>query len=93
MLLLLLAVRKQPLHRVLAYAWNPTVVLSFAMSGHRGSLAILTPLVAILLIIGGRTALSIAFLALEYLPAYTWLAVWGWKTQRARAARVPGSRN
>jgi len=33
-LMLLLAAMKQPLHRVLAYAWNPTVLISFAMSGH-----------------------------------------------------------
>jgi len=33
-LMLLLAAMKQPLHRMLAYAWNPTVLISFAMSGH-----------------------------------------------------------
>lgn len=33
-LTLLLAAMKQPLHRVLAYAWNPAVLISFAMSGH-----------------------------------------------------------
>ncbi len=69
-LLVLLAVRKQPLHRVLIYAWNPTVVVSFAMSGHHDSLAILTLLVSILFIIGRRPALSIAFLALSFLSKF-----------------------
>lgn len=69
-LLLLLAVRKQPLHRVLIYAWNPTVVVSFAMSGHHDSLAILTLLVSIVFIIGRRPVLSIAFLALSFLSKF-----------------------
>lgn len=69
-LLVLLAVRKQPLARVLAYAWNPTVVISFAMCGHHDSLAILTLLAAILLIISERAALSIAFLALSFLSKF-----------------------
>src|SRR5258708_5650999 len=34
LLWLLLAAMQLPLHRVLAYAWNPAVLLSFAMSGH-----------------------------------------------------------
>lgn len=66
-LLLLLAVLKQPLHRVLTYAWSPTVVVSFALCGHHDSLAILTLLAANLFIIGYRPALSIAFLALSFL--------------------------
>ena len=69
-LLILLAVRKQPLHRVLIYAWNPTVVVSFAMSGHHDSLAILTLLVSMLFIIGRRPVLSIAFLALSFLSKF-----------------------
>ncbi len=69
-LLLLLAVLKQPPHRVLTYAWNPTVVVSFAMCGHHDSLAILTLLTANLLIIAHRRALSIAFLALAFLAKY-----------------------
>jgi len=69
-LLLLLAIRKQPLQRVLAYAWNPTVVVSFAMDAHHDSLAILTLLVAILFIINERWTLSIAFLALSFLSKF-----------------------
>ena len=69
-LLLLLGVRKQPLHRVLIYAWNPAVVVSFAMSGHHDSLAILTLLVAVLFIIGGRATLSIVLLALSFLSKF-----------------------
>jgi len=66
-LLLLLAALKQPLHRSVAYAWNPTVVVSFAMGGHHDSLAILALLVANLLIITHRRALSMAFLAAAFL--------------------------
>lgn len=66
-LLLLLAALKQPLHRSVAYAWNPTVVVSFAMGGHHDSLAILALLVANLLIITQRRALSMVFLAAAFL--------------------------
>jgi alpha-1,6-mannosyltransferase len=69
-LLLLLAVRKQPLARVLAYAWNPTVVVSFAMDAHHDSLAILTLLAAILLIISERPILSIVSLALSFVSKF-----------------------
>lgn len=69
-LLLLLAIRKLPLQRVLAYAWNPTVVVSFALCGHHDSLAILTLLAAILLIINRQRALSIMFLALSFLAKF-----------------------
>jgi len=69
-LLLLLAVQRQPLHRVLTYAWNPAVVVSFAMCGHHDSLAILTLLAANLLIISSRRALSIAFLTLSFLSKF-----------------------
>lgn len=69
-ILLLLAVLKLPLARVLAYAWNPTVVVSFAMCGHHDSLAILTLLAANLFIIGSRPVLSIAFLALSFLSKF-----------------------
>ncbi|HEV2494802.1 MAG TPA: hypothetical protein VG204_17205 [Terriglobia bacterium] len=65
--LLLLAALKQPLHRSVAYAWNPTVVVSFAMGGHHDSLAILALLVANLLIITHRRVLSIVFLAAAFL--------------------------
>ncbi len=69
-LLMLLAARNQPLAHVLAYAWNPTVIVSFAMCGHNDSLAILMLLGANLFIIGYRPALSIAFLALSFLSKY-----------------------
>ncbi|HLV94923.1 MAG TPA: hypothetical protein VKS44_07010 [Candidatus Acidoferrales bacterium] len=45
--MLLLSVLKQPLHRVLAYAWNPAVLISFALSGHFDSLAIVAFLAAL----------------------------------------------
>lgn len=66
-LLLLLAATKQPLHQVLAYAWNPTVLISFALSGHFDSLAIVTFLAALLFLITNRQALSMAALALSFL--------------------------
>src|SRR5258708_36888474 len=57
-LMLLLAATKQPLHRVLAYAWNPTVLISFAMSGHFDSLAIVTFLTALFFLLTTRPPLS-----------------------------------
>ena len=69
-LMFLLAVMKQPLHRVLAYAWNPTVLISFAMSGHFDSLAIVTFLVALLFLVTNRPALSMGALALSFLSKF-----------------------
>jgi hypothetical protein len=70
MLMLLLAAMKQPLHRMLIYAWNPTVLVSFAMSGHFDSLAIVTLLIALLLLIRNRPAVSLAALALSFLSKF-----------------------
>jgi hypothetical protein len=66
-LLLLLAAMNLPLHRVLAYAWNPAVLLSFAMSGHFDPLAILMLLAALFFLVRNRPKLSIAALALAFL--------------------------
>jgi len=67
MLLLLLASMKLPVHRVLAYAWNPAVLISFAMSGHFDPLAILMLLAALFFLARNRPKLSIAALALAFL--------------------------
>jgi hypothetical protein len=69
-LLLLLKIRKQPLERVLMYAWNPGVVVAFAMCGHHDSLAILALLAANLFIIRQLGTLSISFLALSFLSKF-----------------------
>jgi len=69
-ILLLLAARKQPLQSVLMYAWNPSVVVAFAMCGHHDALAILTLLAANLLIIAKRGSASIALLALSFLSKF-----------------------
>jgi alpha-1,6-mannosyltransferase len=69
-LMLLLAAVKQPLHRVLAYAWNPTVLISFAMSGHFDSLAIVTFLAALFFLVTNRSALSMGALALSFLSKF-----------------------
>ncbi len=70
LLMLLLAAMKQPLHRVLAYAWNPAVLISFAMSGHFDSLAIVTFLAALFFLVTHRPALSMAALALSFLSKF-----------------------
>jgi len=70
LLILLLAAMKQPLHRVLAYAWNPAVLISFAMSGHFDSLAIVTFLAALFFLLTNRPALSTAALALSFLSKF-----------------------
>src|SRR6266852_6175952 len=69
-LMLLLAAMKQPLHRVLAYAWNPAVLISFAMSGHFDSLAIVTFLAALFFLVTNRPALSMGALALSFLSKF-----------------------
>jgi hypothetical protein len=69
-LLMLLAAMKQPLHHVLAYAWNPTGLVSFAMSGHFDSLAIVTFLAALFFLVTNRRALSMAALALSFLSKF-----------------------
>jgi hypothetical protein len=70
LLLLLLAAMKEPLHRVLAYAWNPAVLISFAMSGHFDSLAIVAFLAALFFLLSNRPALSITALALSFLSKF-----------------------
>lgn len=70
LLLLLLTAMKLPLHRVLAYAWSPAVLLSFAMSGHFDPLAIVMFLAALLFLVRNRPALSIAALALAFLSKF-----------------------
>ncbi len=69
-LLLLLTSSKQPPQRVLIYAWNPTVITAFPLSGHHDSLAILTLLAALLFIIEQWPRLSIAFLGLSFLSKF-----------------------
>jgi hypothetical protein len=69
-LLLILRARREPLCRVLAYAWNPAVIISFALCGHHDSLAIAPLLLACYFIIRGRGALSIAALAASFLAKF-----------------------
>jgi len=66
----LLAVAKQPPHRLLIYAWNPCVLVSFAMCGHLDSLAIFTLLAAILLMALRKPALGVSFLALSAISKF-----------------------
>src|SRR5208337_4030947 len=54
----------------LTYAWNPCVLISFAMSGHHDSLAIFTLLAAILFVILRKPALSLSFLALSVISKF-----------------------
>src|SRR5215469_4483263 len=70
LLMLLLAATNQPLARVLAYAWNPVVLTSFAMSGHFDSLAIVTFLAALFFLVTNRPSLSMAALALSFLSKF-----------------------
>ncbi len=98
-ILLTLAVLGKPLHRVLTYAWNPTVIVAFAMCGHHDSLANFTLVTACLLIITQRWALSSVFLALSSLSKFfpvALLPLFLATVQRGRweergAETVPGS--
>ncbi len=69
-ILLTLLVLEQPLPRVLIYAWNPGVVISFALCGHHDSLAIFTLVAANFFIIGQSPFLSIASLGLSFLSKF-----------------------
>src|SRR5215471_3160277 len=88
LLLLLLASMKQPLHRVLAYAWNPAVLISFAMSGHFDSLAIFTFLAALFFLVTNRSALSMASLALAFLSKFFPVMLFLTFLKRVRLAHV-----
>jgi hypothetical protein len=100
-ILLTLAALKKPLHWVLTYAWNPTVIVAFAMCGHHDSLANFTLATACFLIITQRWALSSVFLALSSLSKFfpvALLPVFLATVQRGRweergAETVPGSHN
>ena len=87
-LMLMLARFRQPLHRVLIYAWNPTVIVAFALSGHHDSLAILTLLIAILLILAQKPLAGTPFLALsvlsKFFPAITIPVIAQWITRGSR---------
>ncbi len=69
-LLGLLAALKLPLHRVLIYAWNPGVIVAFALSAHHDSLAVTVLWVAYLFIIQRRSKLGVSFLALSFLSKF-----------------------
>jgi alpha-1,6-mannosyltransferase len=88
LLLAILGALRQPLHRVLTYAWNPGVIVSFAMCGHHDSLAIATLLAAILLIVYRKPALSVSFLALSVLSKFFSLLLLPLILKRTRAAYV-----
>jgi len=66
----LLVVSRRPLHRLLIYAWNPCVLISFALCGHHDSLAIFTLLAAILFATLRKPALSLTFLALSAISKF-----------------------
>jgi len=88
MLLLLLAALKQPLHRVLTYAWNPAVLVSFAMSGHFDSLAIVTSLAALFFLKKNCPASSMAALALSFLSKFFPVLLLATFLKRVRLAYV-----
>jgi hypothetical protein len=65
--LLLLQATKKSLHRCLIYAWNPAVIISFALSGHHDSLAVFTLALSFYFITLGLDAFSMVFLGLSFL--------------------------
>lgn len=69
-LMMLLSAMKLPLHRVLAYAWNPTILIAFALSGHFDSLAVVMLLTALLFLLTNRPKLSAGALALAFLSKF-----------------------
>ncbi|MBS1842764.1 MAG: hypothetical protein JSS69_18160 [Acidobacteria bacterium] len=69
-LLGLLAHTGMKLHRVLLYAWNPAVVVSFALSGHVDSLAIFALLLGFLFLARNWPRLSLGWLTLSVLAKF-----------------------
>lgn len=69
-ILWMLFLLKEPPHRVLIYAWNPTVVVSFSLSGHHDSLAILALMLALLAIIARKPLMSNLLLALSFVSKF-----------------------
>ena len=69
-LLLLLSLLKQPLSLAVVYAWNPTVIVSFALCGHHDALAILMLLLAYAFFLLRQPALSVVSLALAFLSKF-----------------------
>jgi alpha-1,6-mannosyltransferase len=85
-LLLLLYLLKQPLAYAVVYAWNPTVIVSFALSGHHDSLAILMLLLAYAFLFLRRPALSVVSLTLAFLSKFFALVLLPVFLRRTRAA-------
>jgi len=59
-----------PLCRVLTYAWNPAVIVAFALCGHHDSLAVFALLLANLLIIRQKPLLANIFLGLSVVSKF-----------------------
>ncbi len=66
----ILALLKQPPHRILIYGWNPTVIVSFALCGHYDSLAIFTMMLAFVLLAVRKPLASHIFLALSFVSKF-----------------------
>jgi alpha-1,6-mannosyltransferase len=64
--LLLLKATGRSLALSLIYAWNPAVIVSFALGGHHDSLAVFTLMLALYFTISGRGAISMLFLGLSF---------------------------
>jgi alpha-1,6-mannosyltransferase len=69
-ILLILSRLGQPLGRVLVYAWNPTVIVAFALSGHHDSLAVFTLLLANLFIVNQKPLAANVFLGLSLVSKF-----------------------
>ncbi|MGH9452427.1 MAG: glycosyltransferase 87 family protein [Terriglobia bacterium] len=69
-ILLILNRMGQSLCRVLIYAWNPTVIVAFALCGHHDSLAVFALLLANYLIIKQKPLLANIFLALSIVSKF-----------------------
>ncbi|MDE3181184.1 MAG: hypothetical protein KGM47_16190, partial [Acidobacteriota bacterium] len=87
-LLWMLALLGEPLQRVTIYAWNPAVLISFSLSGHNDSLAILALLLSLLAIIARKPLWSHLLLAVSFVSkffALLFLPAYAKKTRRSYA--------
>ncbi len=85
--LILRALQMNPV-RLLIYAWNPLVLMEFSHSGHSDIIGIFLMLLALLLIIRGKSIWSYIVLALSFLTKFLSLLFLPFFTLHRRQSRI-----
>lgn len=90
LLILILQAGRQPAAHVLIYAWNPTVIVAFALCGHFDAAAIFCLAAAIFYIIKQQSWFSNFFLAAGFLIKFFPALLLPWAVDRQRPWRHLG---